>query len=81
MRCYSEWQQSKVDDEDLKTEFQKACDVALKDGLDLEQIFGDRDPGFFIQSGVKRGVARRFIHDIAGWVEQYKQSYNVELLR
>ena len=33
---YSNWQQSKVGDPILKAEFQKACDVALADGLDLE---------------------------------------------
>ena len=32
VRLYSEWQQSNVIDEGLKTEFQKACDVALDDG-------------------------------------------------
>jgi hypothetical protein len=33
-REYSEWQQSNVVDKTLKMEFQKACDVALDDGLD-----------------------------------------------
>jgi hypothetical protein len=36
VRNYSHWQQSKVDDEILKVEFRKACDVTLADGLDLE---------------------------------------------
>ena len=46
--------------------FQKACDVALDDELDLEQVYEDQDPDFFIRSGVKRGVARRFVRYIGG---------------
>jgi hypothetical protein len=61
---YSNWQQSKFDDHMLKAEFQKACAMALADGLDLEQIHKDQDPSFFIDKGVKRGVARRFVSDI-----------------
>lgn len=61
---YSDWQQSKVDDEVLKVEFQKARDMALEDGLDLEQVYKDQDPDFFIKQGVKRGIARRFIRGI-----------------
>jgi hypothetical protein len=80
VRLYSEWQQSNVADERLKTEFQKACDVSLDDGLDLEQVYEDQDPEFFIQSGVKRGVARRFVRDIAGWSKRYKQSHSMEVL-
>ena len=41
VRDYSHWQQSKVDDEMLKVEFQKACDATLADGLDLEQVHED----------------------------------------
>ena len=41
VRLYSEWQQSNVVDEGLKTEFQKACDVLIDDRLDLEQVYED----------------------------------------
>jgi hypothetical protein len=74
--AYSEWQQSNVVDDALKEEFQKACDAALEDGLDLEQVYEDQDPGFFIGCGVKRGVARRFVSDIDRWAKRYKLSYN-----
>ncbi|PSN58574.1 hypothetical protein BS50DRAFT_566671 [Corynespora cassiicola Philippines] len=76
--AYSEWQQSNVVDEALKTEFRKACDATLQDGLDLEQVHEDQDPSFFIQSGVKRGVARRFVDDIEGWAKRYKLSFDVQ---
>ena len=57
VRIYSEWQQSNVEDERLQTEFQKAGNAALDTGLDLEQVYEDQDMAFFIQSGIKRGVA------------------------
>jgi hypothetical protein len=47
VKNYSDWQQSKVNDDILKVEFRKACDVTLADGLDLEQVYEDRDPTFF----------------------------------
>jgi hypothetical protein len=74
--AYSEWQQSNVVDEALKEEFRKSCNATLEDLLDLEQVYEDQDPGFFVQSGVKRGVARRFVSDIDGWAKRYKLSYD-----
>ncbi|TVY71304.1 hypothetical protein LSUE1_G004473 [Lachnellula suecica] len=74
VRDYSHWHQSKVNDEILKVEFQKACDVTLADGLDLEQVHDDQDPDFFIDKGVKRGIARRFVNDIEPWVKRYKRA-------
>jgi hypothetical protein len=79
VRLYSEWQQSRVVDETRKAEIQKACELALEDGLDLEQVYEDQDPSFFIKNGVKRGVARRFVADIERWAKRYKLSHNVEL--
>jgi hypothetical protein len=49
--------------------YQKACDATLLEMLDLEQVYEDQDPDFFIQSGVKRGIARRFVSDIGRWAE------------
>jgi hypothetical protein len=76
--AYSDWQQCKVVDQMLQLEYQKACDATLRDGLDLEQVFEDQDTDFFIQSGVKRGVARRFVRDIGVWAELYKLEYTKE---
>jgi len=67
---YCCWQQSRVDCDTLKDDITKARDVALKNGFDLNQIHEDQDPDFFIQHGVKVGVARRFVSDIRNWVEQ-----------
>jgi hypothetical protein len=74
---YTNWQQSQVRDPKLKNEFQKACDVALAYGLDLEQVNGDQDPDFFIRHGVIIGTARRFVSDIRDWVK-YEYEGGVE---
>ncbi|KAG4427671.1 hypothetical protein IFR05_016848 [Cadophora sp. M221] len=73
VKNYSYWQQSNVDDEALKVEFQKACDMTLADGLDLEQIHEDQDPDYFIKNGIKRGIARRFVGDIEQWAKRHKR--------
>jgi hypothetical protein len=78
VQLYSEWQQSNWTKEDLKEHVQKACDLALEDGLCLEQLYTDQDTEFFIRKGVKRGVARRFIHDIGEWAKRQKLSHSLE---
>ena len=70
VKRYCDWQCSQVDDEALKLEYWKACDLTLADGLDLEQVYKDQDATFYIDSGVKRGIARRFVSDIAAWAKQ-----------
>ena len=58
----------------LEVGFQKACDLTLADGLNLEQIREDQDPDLFIEKGVKRGIARRFVGDIDQWAKRYVQA-------
>jgi hypothetical protein len=76
MTEYTNWQQSQVRDLMLKSEFQKACDIILADGLDLEQVYEDQDPSFFLRHSVKRGIARHFVSDIQGWVEHECEGQN-----
>ncbi|KZL85758.1 hypothetical protein CI238_10898 [Colletotrichum incanum] len=71
MRKYCDWQCSQVQCETLKQEFQRAFDVALGDGFDLEQIHEDQNSEFFIEQGIKIGVAKRFVRDIRTWAEQF----------
>jgi hypothetical protein len=70
VKAYSKWQESNVIDVVLKEDFRKARDVALANGLDLEQVYKDQDPDFFIKNGIKIGIARRFVSDITEWLEQ-----------
>ena len=71
---YGEWQVSNVTDGTLKAAFRQVCDLMLESGLDLEQVYKDRDPEFFISKGIKMGIARRFVDDIRGWVENVKKA-------
>ncbi|KAI2737218.1 hypothetical protein DTO013E5_7823 [Penicillium roqueforti] len=71
---YSEWQVSNVTDDTLKAVFRQVCDVMLENGLDLEQVYKDQDPEFFIGKGIKMGIARRFVEDIRRWVENVKRT-------
>jgi hypothetical protein len=64
---YCDWQCSQVRREELKNDFREARDVSLEDGLDLEQV-SEQNPSFFIDKGVKIGIARRFVWDIQTWV-------------
>jgi hypothetical protein len=77
VREYSEWHASEVDDEDLKNDYRKACQVALKNGLDLQQIVNRPDPSFFIDREVKIGTAHRFVDDIMEWVESRREPMNI----
>jgi hypothetical protein len=71
---YGEWQVSQVTDDTLKTAFRQVCDVMLENGLDLEQVYKDQDPEFFIGKGIKMGIARRFVEDIQRWVKDVKKA-------
>jgi hypothetical protein len=61
---YTSWQQSRVRDESRKAQYQRACDLAMKHLLDLQQIHEDQDLQFFTENGVIKGIAQRFINDI-----------------
>ncbi|KAK7883396.1 hypothetical protein LTR67_011267 [Exophiala xenobiotica] len=67
LREDTSWQQSKVRDPVLKAQFAKACDVALRVGFDLEQIYEKQNVDFFVQAGIMLGVAERFPRDILMW--------------
>ncbi|OJJ65576.1 hypothetical protein ASPBRDRAFT_201703 [Aspergillus brasiliensis CBS 101740] len=71
VQAYCDWQQSQVANESWKDGFRKACDVALGDGLDLDQIDELSDPEYFKNRGVKWGIARRFVRDIRYWVDNF----------
>lgn len=62
---YTEWLVSTVDRDTLKASFRQTCKVMLENGLDLEQVYKDQDPKFFIERGIKVGIARRFVENIA----------------
>ncbi|KAL2802920.1 hypothetical protein BJX63DRAFT_425707 [Aspergillus granulosus] len=69
VQAYCNWQQSQVGRASWKVEFQKACNVALDNSLDLDQIDELSNPEYFKNPGVKWGIARQFIRDIQYWAE------------
>jgi hypothetical protein len=71
---YSDWQKSRVRGYDQKDDIQNMCDMALEYRLDLQQLYDDQDPDFFISRGIKLGVAPRFIRDIPYWVQQQMEA-------
>jgi hypothetical protein len=73
---YGEWQVN-VDNDTLETAFRQVCNVMLENGLDLEQVYKDQDPNFFIEKGIKIGIARRFVEDIGKWVKNVKKAMPV----
>ena len=71
---YSEWQVSNVTDNTLKAAFRQVCNVMLENGLDLEPVYKDQNPEFFIGKGIKMGIARHFVEVIRRWVESVKRA-------
>lgn len=71
---YGEWLTSSVEDDALKAAFRQACDVTLSDGFDLEHIYKDQNPEFFVAKGIKPGLARSFVENIRDWVENVKKT-------
>lgn len=74
---YGEWLASNVSDETLKAAFRQASDVTLSDGFDLEHVYKDRNPEFFVGKGIKPGIARSFVENIREWVENVKKAVPV----
>ncbi|KAF5692801.1 hypothetical protein FGLOB1_14479 [Fusarium globosum] len=50
-----------------KMEYKKVCDLTLAEGLDLEQIHLDQDAQFFIDKGIKKGIAKCWVSDVEVW--------------
>ncbi|CAG8089937.1 unnamed protein product [Penicillium nalgiovense] len=74
---YSEWLASNVSDDTLKTAFRQACDITLSDGFELEHIYKDPNPEFFVSKGIKPRIARSFVEIIRDWVENVKKALPV----
>ncbi|KAF4772737.1 hypothetical protein HER10_EVM0009053 [Colletotrichum scovillei] len=67
LRSYYQWQCAQVLDNSFKAGYRKAYEVMVEHCLDLEQVDEDQDTQFFIDNGVKKGAAARFIRDIREW--------------
>ncbi|KAJ5301622.1 hypothetical protein N7508_006485 [Penicillium antarcticum] len=72
VREYTAWHEAQVGDDYLKAQFREARDVALANGLDLQLIYEDQNPSFFIDKGIVVGIARQFVRDIVKWVRSMR---------
>jgi hypothetical protein len=70
---YCAWQKSQNKRPELKLEYQKACDVIIKKGLDLELIRRNPNPNFLIDEDVLEGIAEHVVDDIDYWFENIKR--------
>jgi hypothetical protein len=61
VREYTSWHETNVGDDNLKTQFRGARDVALANGLELQLIHEDQDPSFFIDKGIVVGTVSRYL--------------------
>ncbi|KAH6717350.1 hypothetical protein BKA61DRAFT_321910 [Leptodontidium sp. MPI-SDFR-AT-0119] len=57
VRKYSEWQCTRVTNKSLKMEYQKVYHITLDEGLDLELIYEEQNAQFYIDKGIKSGIA------------------------
>lgn len=73
---YTEWQQPNVVDEKLRVEFSRVCEGVLEGGMGLEEVYEDPKPGFFVQNGIKSGIARRVTGGLKACADQDKSAYN-----
>ncbi|KAM5528948.1 hypothetical protein FOXYSP1_16792 [Fusarium oxysporum f. sp. phaseoli] len=63
---YTEWLCDQVEDEHWKAGFRNAGSITKADCLDVYQ---DRDIGYYVNQGVKAGIARSFVQDIKMWAD------------
>ncbi|PTD02534.1 hypothetical protein FCULG_00012600 [Fusarium culmorum] len=61
---YTEWLCDQVEDEHWKAGFRSAGSIMKADCLDLRHVYEDRDIGYYVNQGVKAGIARSFVQDI-----------------
>jgi hypothetical protein len=54
---YGEWLPSNVSDDTLKATFLQSRDITLSDGFELEHIYKDPNPEFFVGKGIKPRIA------------------------
>ncbi|KEF51031.1 uncharacterized protein A1O9_12915 [Exophiala aquamarina CBS 119918] len=69
---YVRYLQGTVRSQRHKAEYEKAGNIVLEDLLDLDQVFRDYKPDFFIARDVKKAPAEQFIRDIPAFVEHQK---------
>jgi hypothetical protein len=70
---YYNWQKSQNKRPELKLEYQKACNVIIKKGSDLELIRRNPNPKFLTNTDILEGVTEYVIGNIDYWFENIKR--------
>ncbi|EXL66213.1 hypothetical protein FOPG_17595 [Fusarium oxysporum f. sp. conglutinans race 2 54008] len=66
---YTEWLCDQVEDEHWKAGFRSAAGITKADCLDLRHVYQDQVIGYYVNQGVKAGIARSFVQDIRMWTD------------
>ncbi|KAM0293120.1 hypothetical protein ACHAPM_011721 [Fusarium culmorum] len=66
---YTEWLCDQVEDEHWKAGFRSAGSITKADCLDLRHVYQDRDIEYYVNQGVKAGIARSFVQGIKMWAD------------
>jgi hypothetical protein len=70
---YCTWQKLQNKRPELKLEYQKACNIIIKKGLDLELIRQNPNPKFLIDKNILEGIAEHVVDNIDYWFENIKR--------
>ncbi|KAL6887037.1 hypothetical protein GGI43DRAFT_388302 [Trichoderma evansii] len=71
VKDYCNWHCSQVKSIDQQWQYQRARDITLEEGLDLDQLFNDINAQFFMDKDIKRGPAWRWVSDPKEFLDQY----------
>ncbi|EXL39520.1 hypothetical protein FOCG_17877 [Fusarium oxysporum f. sp. radicis-lycopersici 26381] len=66
---YTEWLCDRVEDQNWKAGFRSAGSITKADCLELEHVYQDQDIGYYIDQGVKAGIARSFVQNVKRWAD------------
>ncbi|KAJ3469840.1 hypothetical protein MRS44_003905 [Fusarium solani] len=67
---YTEWNCDQVDDENWKDGFRRAGSITKHDCLDLRHVYQDQDVAYYVDKGVKPGIARSWVQGIKAWADE-----------
>ncbi|KAH7231158.1 hypothetical protein BKA59DRAFT_550035 [Fusarium tricinctum] len=66
---YTEWLCDQVEDERWKAGFRSAGSITKANCLNLRHVYQDRNIEYYVDQGMKAGIARSFVQDIKMWAD------------
>ncbi|KAK3933888.1 hypothetical protein QBC46DRAFT_401018 [Diplogelasinospora grovesii] len=73
-KSLSDWLSAQVTDEDWKTAYQAAAEIAVKLGYDLEWLHNNKTAGAgkLKEEGIMPGIAEQFVNKIMEWADKFE---------